>query len=162
ILPLAGEERIKGGSPMLRRLRGWMVVLLLVPGAMLVGPSAAFAALANDDFASATQIMTLPFTDTVDVSTATVETGEPSAPSCALGMTKTVWYTFTPAVSGSVLVRANGAFSASVDAYRGTALASLTSLGCGEFGNGLAVAVTAGTTYYFQVGPMFEQTGTIT
>jgi PKD domain len=147
---------------MLRRLLGWMVVLVLIPGTTLFGPGVALAALTNDNFANATPITALPFTDTVDISTATLEPGEPAAPSCGFGMTRTVWYTFTPAASGSVLLKATGTSSAAVDAYRGTSLTSLVSLGCGQFGNGVAIGLTAGTTYYFQVGPQFEQTGTIT
>lgn len=103
----------------------------------------------NDDFASATRVTALPFTDRVDLAAATLEPGEPAAASC-LGyppMTASAWYAFTPAVDGQLQIqRAGGSESVAV-IYTGTAMGTLTQIDCGFF----AIAVRAGTTYYIQV-----------
>ncbi len=114
----------------------------------------------NDDFANATVIDALPFTDTVDTTGATRETGEPTAP-CDFGpLSGTVWYAFTPPESESISASANGSFfSAMVAVYTGNSLASLTELGCQPFGGLLTFDASAGTTYYFQVAGLFGQGG---
>ena len=62
---------------------------------------------ANDDFANATPIGSLPFQQSVDTSAATRQAGEPG-PSCASGtLSGTVWYAYTPAASGSVSASAS-------------------------------------------------------
>ena len=107
---------------------------------------------ANDNFANATQITALPFRDTVDTSAATLEPGEP-APSCAFPpLEGTVWYTFTPATSGSVSVSIDSSFPTAEEEYTGTSFANLTALQCGGgFSQLNTIHVNAGTTYYFQV-----------
>src|SRR6266480_2352453 len=58
----------------------------------------------NDDFANATGISALPFNEVTNLLTASAEAGE-QPPSCAIfypPVTRTVWYSFTPAVTGSV------------------------------------------------------------
>lgn len=115
----------------------------------------------NDDFANATTINALPFSNTVDATAATLETGEPT-PSCGFGAPSgTVWYAFTPGTSGSVSANVN-ASSNVVAAYTGTSLTSLTDLGCRSFGSVLTIHVDAGQTYYFQTGGLFGQRGTLT
>ena len=117
---------------------------------------------ANDNFSSATRIPSLPFSDTVDTSAATLETAEPT-PSCGYGpMAGSVWYAFTPTTSESVTASANPYYQAQVAAYTGSSLASLTDLGCRTGGSVLTIHVNAGQSYYFQFGGTFGQRGLLT
>jgi hypothetical protein len=114
----------------------------------------------NDDFANATIVSSLPFSDTADTTAASVESGEPT-PSCGYGQSAgTVWWAFTPSQSGSYSASASG-FSAQVAAYTGSGLASLSEIGCRAFAP-LTVHFDSGTTYYFQVGGLFGGRGTLT
>jgi hypothetical protein len=73
--------------------------LTLLAAAVLSGPatlSLAGSAPANDNFANATTIVSLPFTDTVDLSLASTEPGE-DVTDC-YSSTQTVWYRFTAPV----------------------------------------------------------------
>jgi hypothetical protein len=113
----------------------------------------------NDAFASATRITTLPFTDNVDVSSATREPAEPT-PACG-SPNGTIWYAFTPASTVSISASASGPFSTAVAAYTGSSLGGLTALGSRCFGSPVTFRATAGTTYYFQAGPLFGQNGSL-
>ncbi|MGH9891228.1 MAG: PKD domain-containing protein [bacterium] len=110
----------------------------------------------NEDFADATLIDALPFSDAVDLTAATSEAGEPT-PSCAFGpVSRTAWYTFTPAETRSILASViNAQFPPVVAAYTGSSLANLTEVSCGN----VTFRAQAGTTYYFQVGGLFGQGG---
>jgi PKD repeat protein len=102
---------------------------------------------ANDDFANATAITSLPFSDTANLLAATVEPGEPLL--CNNTVTATVWYSFTPSVSESVMATIN---TGAVAAYTGSSLTGLTSQAC-EFSNQpFTIHVNQGVTYYYQVG----------
>src|SRR5712691_2461387 len=118
---------------------------------------------ANDLFVNATAIAALPFSDALDLTAATNEAGEPTTPSCASGpLTSSAWYRFTPTETGSISANTfNSGFSTVVAAYTGTAVASLTEVGCGVFGNRSTFRALANTTYYFQVGGLFGQTGSL-
>src|SRR5207237_3460249 len=58
---------------------------------------------ANDKFANATAITSVPFNDSVDTTAATLEAQEPTPTNC-MGFTsqRTVWYAFTPSTTQSV------------------------------------------------------------
>jgi PKD repeat protein len=117
----------------------------------------------NDEFANATPITSLPFTDTVDTTGATQEAGEPT-PSCWAGYPlKTVWYAFTPMTSGSVSATMRSSYAQLIAAYTGNSLASLAEMGCGNgyyYGNAvLTFRANAGTTYFFQVAGLFGDGG---
>jgi len=113
----------------------------------------------NDDFTDATVIGGLPFTDRVDTTAASFESGEPT-PSCFNAQNGTVWYAFTPAASGSVSASAGGSFfPAVVAAYTGNSLASLTEVGCRLFSDVLTLDASAGATYFFQVAGIFGESG---
>ena len=105
----------------------------------------------NDDFADATPVASLPFSDTVDLATATTQASEPS-PSC-VGLQNTVWYAFTPTTTASVTARTEQ-FGAGLSVYTGTSLTNLTELGCSQFADSQFVTfrAQANTTYYLQVG----------
>ena len=110
----------------------------------------------NDDFAQANPFAVVPYSDLVDLSAATTESSEPSASCAYYGSLNTVWYAYTPAESGSYSVELRDHnFEAYVAAYEGVSLSGLTELGCRTSyfsGNLLTVGLTAGTTYFFQVG----------
>jgi PKD repeat protein len=116
----------------------------------------------NDNFAAATPVPALPFDVTVDLTAASSEAGEPT-PSCGSGSpTSTAWYRFTPAQTGSISASAFAfGFSSVVAAYTGTSLTNLTQVGCGAFGSRVTFRAVANTTYYFQVGGLFGQTGSL-
>jgi len=111
---------------------------------------------ANDDFANATIISALPFSNIVDNSGATLEPNEPQ-PSEYLP--KTVWYSFTPA--NNAMVRADMAGSSwcqtNFNIYQagGSGITDLIFLSNAAWcNNSNTFSVGAGITYYFQVGYM--------
>jgi hypothetical protein len=106
---------------------------------------------ANDDFANATTVSSLPFTNNVDASASGRQPSEPS-PTCG-STPATVWYRFTPDQSGSysAITQPNGN-PTQVAAYTGTGLGNLTEIGCRSYFQQLTFNANAGTTYYFQVG----------
>ncbi len=116
----------------------------------------------NDDFASAKPVASIPFSDSVDTSAASVESGEPT-PSCGYGQSAgTVWYAFTPAASGSFSASVPySGFWSQVAVYKGSGLGSLTQLGCRTFGSLLTFRADAGSTYYLQIGGLFGGRGTL-
>jgi hypothetical protein len=121
----------------------------------------ALPAPANDNFANPKLFTSVPFTDTVDTTAATLEPGEP-IPSCGFGNPPgTVWYAFTPTTAGTVSATTQPT-NFQVAAYSGSSLTSLTELGCRAFGGLLTIPVKAGQTYYFQVGGVFGARGTVT
>jgi hypothetical protein len=78
------------------------IIVLTATVALAVGlAGAAQAAPSNDDFDSAAVISALPFSDTVDMTTASVAADDPSDP-CANPLGATVWYTFAPSVNTPV------------------------------------------------------------
>jgi len=105
----------------------------------------------NDDFANATPIGSLPFSDQVDLAAATTQPSEPSL-SC-VGLQNTAWYAFTPTTTQSVSARLED-FGAGLGVYTGTSLADLTQVGCSQFplDQPVVFRAQADTTYYFQVG----------
>ncbi|MCH8025915.1 MAG: hypothetical protein IH866_03890 [Chloroflexi bacterium] len=113
----------------------------------------------NDNFANAWQITSFPFRGEQNTALATTEPGEElRPPGCILGAT--VWFTFTPSVSNIMTADTEGSdslFDTVLVLYQGTELSSLAVLGCDDDGGtGLLsekhIPVTAGTTYYLQVG----------
>lgn len=110
----------------------------------------------NDAFANAAPVSGLPFTDTPDLTGATLEPGEPN-PSCSFEPSpeSSVWYAFTPTETGSYTMNTSTAsFFPQLAAYTGGSLGTLSQVACGDQATFHAVA---GTTYYIQllneVGP---------
>ena len=98
----------------------------------------------NDNFADAMAFTSVPFSNSQDLTAATVEPSEPRA--CGSNFSQSVWYAFTPTTTGGY-----GGFGVSgVNVYKGTSLADLTSVACAEW-PGLYFHADAGTTYYLQV-----------
>src|SRR5262245_12253790 len=118
---------------------------------------------ANDDFASASSVGGIPFSEVVDSSAATVEVGEP-LPSCSYAgaPTGTVWYRYTPAADGWVTVDTLGSYPTTVfAAYEGGTLGSLSELACRVQYGKLTVRVTAAQEVRFLVGSLFGVRGRI-
>ncbi|PYR60200.1 MAG: hypothetical protein DMF91_12820 [Acidobacteria bacterium] len=111
---------------------------------------------ANDNFASAIAVTTLPATFAFETNGATTEPGEP-APGCA-SIVNTVWYSYTPAATTPVTVSTSGSlFDTVVGVYTGAALATLTPIACNDTSGGTPQArasftAQANTTYWIQVG----------
>jgi hypothetical protein len=82
-----------------------MLAGLVVAGLVVVAPAAA-APPANDTFAGAVTISTLPFSDTVDTTEATTDADDANAnANCGAPATDaSVWYAFTPASATGVSV----------------------------------------------------------
>jgi PKD domain len=126
-------------------------------------PSSALAASpANDDFANATVIdpSALPFSDSVDNTTATTEFNE----NTGCGIEHTVWYSFTPSANEALSLDTFGTtfFDPEIAAYKqtGSGLAGLAFINCQNF-SPLLFNVQAGTTYYIQAGDRFSGGGTL-
>src|SRR5947208_4100176 len=139
---------------------------VLVAGAPVLTHGQTPTPPANDNFADATVVgEPLPFSDSVSVEAATVEASEPQ-PSCNSPVSNTVWYSFTPAGTGTVRITTSGSITASglsddtvLAAYTGDTIDTLIEEGCNDdtatsFTSGLALAVTGGTTYSIQVGSL--------
>ena len=102
--------------------------------------------LANDDFANAAAIGSVPFSDTLDLTAASAEAGEPT--SCqGISSQATAWYAFTPTQDGSYV--AGRSSYGVVAAYSGSSLSDLTQIACGSYQ--AVFHADAGTTYYLQI-----------
>ncbi len=114
---------------------------------------------ANDNFANAKVITGLPYDDNnVDMTGATSEAGEPT-PSCGY-TSKTIWYAYMPAASGSISQRTDTWWPETVVAvYTGSSLSNLQQVTCRYRyydSNLLTFYANAGTTYYFQLGTSYN------
>jgi len=118
----------------------------------LAGAGAAFPSPpANDNFADATAISSLPFTDDGDLNGTTTEPGEPLY--CTY-QPQTVWYSFTASSTTALkadLSGSQGGVLMTIFQSSGGGLGSLSFMGC-SFGGSLVIAASANTTYYIQVG----------
>ncbi len=130
---------------------GLVALVALLPGRLphVAGQTVPGTPPANDNFANATVITALPYSNTLDPTAATTEFDEPLPGRGFSQPTGTIWYAFTPTESETVTA-SSFTFGTEVNIYTGASLASLSSLGCGSFG--ISLRLTAGQTYYFQVG----------
>ena len=112
----------------------------------------------NDDFANATVISQLPFTDSKGISTATTEDSDPT-PSCANGSrAKSVWYGFVPSAGGTVRADTIGSdYDTILTVWTGDGAPS-SEVACNddiilgqEIQSELSFSATEGTPYYFMV-----------
>jgi PKD repeat protein len=143
-------------SPRTRSLVSLALAFVVTSAGLLVGPSGAFAAAANDDFDAASVISSLPFSTSVDTTGATVQAGEPQF--CST-VDDTVWYAITPTADATVVARASGGWPpAQLSMYRqdGSGFAGLTFLGCQDWSTESVVEhMQAGATYYVQASTLF-------
>src|SRR5215472_5710189 len=113
------------------KLLGWALALLLSVGStMLAGPRPALAAPANDDFAGATVITALPFTDHVDTTTATAAPDDPQQ--CSAPPNNTVWYSLTLSHDAAISVDTFGSDFDTVLALFTGSRGSLQMIGCND------------------------------
>ena len=119
---------------------------------------------ANDAFADARDVGSLPYVDSGDATLATTEAGEPTFPDGAFTpITGSVWYRFAPAADTVYTFNVNAAFSPILAVYTGS-LGTLTQVpATSQFGR-LTFRAAAGTTYMFQLGhgALFGGSGTYT
>jgi PKD repeat protein len=117
----------------------------------------------NDDFANATSFSELPYSQSMDTSTASLEPGEPTPP-CAQGYSwgRSVWYAYTPTQSGSVTARTEASFSAGLAVYTGDSLSNLSHVASGCWVDRLTFRAEEGTTYYLQIGDISGYGGWMT
>lgn len=118
---------------------------------------------ANDSFAAATAITSLP-TEIAEVDTrfaaAGLETNEPTGGCGGGGIASTVWYRVTLPADSSVSVYVEPAADSTIDAviavWQGSSLGSLSYVTCVDYSSSgweqISFAAAAGTTYYVQVG----------
>jgi PKD repeat protein len=106
---------------------------------------------ANDNFASATVIAALPFTDATTTGASSLESGEPM-PSCYFGPRYgSIWYAFTATETASVTATVFSSQFSDVTIREGTSLDSLAELACRHSPATATIQVQAGFTYYVQV-----------
>lgn len=129
------------------------LIFLAVAGLGMVQSGTALAAtLPNDDFANATPISALPFSDSGDLNGNTTEPGEPQFCNTQV---QTTWYAFTPTASTTVNADLNGSdFGVVFNVYQqtGSGFSGLSFQGCIGSGGTSTFTAQAGVTYYFQVG----------
>jgi hypothetical protein len=130
---------------------GW--VLLVVLTLLAFHPMMAGAqAPGNDDIANATVISGLPFSDTLDTSEATPDSGDPFS-QCAFNyLDATVWYQFTPLQDVTIEASTAGSsYHTVTEAFSG-APDNLSYIGCVVGSSSLYAQLSANTTYYFMIG----------
>jgi PKD repeat protein len=145
----APVERV-GARVAVRRL---LIMAVIAAALLCLGAAPALAAPANDDFAAATPAIA-PFSDTVDMTDATTEVGEPQF--CGYAE-KSVWYAVTPMADAILSADTTGSGTPSqLNVYRqdGTGLGGLSFLSCASYYEPAVFHVQAGTTYYLQGSPM--------
>jgi hypothetical protein len=110
----------------------------------------------NDDFANATPISSVPFSDTQSAAAATKEPGEPN-PSCAPSPpNNSWWYAFTPSTTQSYRVNLGSGTWNTEAVFTGTSLSDLTQVDCRSYGGAsMAFRGVAGQTYYIQVSDVY-------
>ena len=116
----------------------------------------ALAVGANDSFANATIIVSLPFNTTADNYGATFEPGELN-PTCGYGYNPaTVWYAYTPSTDMSLTARSEYWSIPPVLAIYIGSFGNLTQIACGNYYPRLAFQAQAGVTYYFQLSGLYD------
>jgi PKD repeat protein len=113
---------------------------------------------ANDDFANAKAIAALPFSETLDLSGATRDPGQPST-GCSRSLSHSVWYAFTPANNAPVTATL---VDGVVGVFRGTSIADLAQVACSEPGLPLTLQLVGDTAYYFAVSDDNATGGVVT
>ncbi len=136
--------------------------LPLTTALLLLMPLPAFAEVpANDDFAMATEISAVPFSDSLDTLDATADAADPDC--LGIGTWHSVWYAWTPGMDLEVAVSTSGSeydTIASVWTYDGV---EFTEVGCNDDYGGLTSLVpfsaVEGETYYILISSYREEGG---
>lgn len=153
---MSGTGRFERPS---RLLVGWLVVT----GLLAVAPRVS-AQLLNDECANATVVSTLPFTERLDLATATLGADEPASALCPASRVveeRTVWYRYTNDTGRDVrlvtdVLDADRWKTAYLDAgagwFTGTCGALVETGVCGEGEARATMVVTPGQTVHVRVG----------
>src|SRR5262249_37836323 len=147
---------------MRKHFRWALAATALVAGALFVPATASAAPPTNDDFANATVISSLPFSDTVDVTDATSQASEPNCTSPP--DSRSAWYDYTPAADQTVRLDATGQSSTTLSVYTGSDVSSLSGVtGCAYFGQPIFLSAKGGTTYHIRMAAFpFDLGGSLT
>src|SRR4051794_39719811 len=140
-----------------------IVLVVALACCSLVMPTAEVRAVApsNDNFATASDIVALPFSETVDMADATLEPGEPFPCAFTSGST---WYRIHATDAEVLRLTLSGPmFQLWADVFRdtGSGMAGLVhTVGCLTPGSSATITAAAGETYYVQLnrstsGPLF-------
>ena len=132
----------------------WFMVATNQPGAsnlhLTLQQTNPLPTVANDDFDAATPINATPFSDTLDASGATAASDDPND---CYGSHGSVWYAFTPTVSGTATVSTAGSdYDTALGVYTG-ARGALSQLACNNdwdvtLTSQVSFQAAAGQTYY--------------
>jgi hypothetical protein len=113
------------------------------------------AAPANDNFAWAQPVTSLPSEWGMDTSSATPENGDPAIVGCDnyQGPENSVWYQLTAASNQTTITvdTSGSGYTAYVEAFTGSDIRSLSMVPQNSCSPVFTFGVTAGTTYYFQI-----------
>jgi hypothetical protein len=128
-------------------------LVIAIAALALVLPSAGSAAPPlNDDLASAISVGSLPYSDSVDLTEATVEGGEPGGGCWPIGGSS--WYQIQPAQNVALRITSSAFLDRTINVYRqvGSGFGGLSFVGCSySFQSDLLVQLSAGANYYIQV-----------
>ncbi|MCH8007646.1 MAG: hypothetical protein IIC91_02150 [Chloroflexi bacterium] len=103
---------------------------------------------ANDGFLEALLVDALPFSDSVDVTAATRQRGEPT---CGYGNESSVWYSFSPDEDTFVVADSDGSDYAAIIGIWTESKFGLIREECSLPGSAVALEAEAGETYFFQI-----------
>ena len=146
-----------------------VAVLAALALTLLALPVAAAAAVpTNDSLAQAVTVApaALPFANSVDITDATTEPGEPTFDCTSFA--RTVWYAITPTHDGTLRADVAGSafFDTALDVYEqtGAGFGGLVSRACASGTSGTTSATfdaRAGHAYYLRAGNQFTSGGTV-
>ena len=126
-------------------------------GAVIDVSIAAVPAPSNDDVADATSVTSMPLTESVDVTAATTEVGEP-VPSCFYSGGKSIWYSITPPVATHVTVTVGAPDLTTTAIYDGDPLAGGAELACRTYSGPLTFLAPAGASTLIRVAAFGPRT----
>jgi hypothetical protein len=112
---------------------------------------------ANDDFAAATPVNAVPYSDIQDLGGTGTEEGEPTT---CFTADNSIWYSYTATADQCLMATANE-YYVGIAVYSGDSLANLTQVGCSiqAYYRPATFRALAGQTYYFQAAGVYG-TGT--
>jgi hypothetical protein len=147
---LSGLTRVSNAARIFRATAGTMYSFAVLDSQSFVLRVRDAAPPANDDFAQRQLLSGLSIDFTANLHDASVEPQEPNDFSSGTP-TATVWYSWTPPVSGNYLLRATNISFLGLRIYTGE---SLTNLHLARYNHGYAAIdfqAMAGTTYHFSI-----------
>ncbi|MFC0548280.1 PKD domain-containing protein [Kutzneria chonburiensis] len=130
----------------------FMVAGYYVAGGVLSFAVDRAAPPANDNFANATPVSTLPQTLQPDLTTGSIEADEPQS-TCDSDRTRpSVWYSYTATGAATSVTAKIDGFDSFVTVYSGDSLPALKQVGCTQYAMGATVFRTnPGATSYIRV-----------